>query len=101
MSIGYYSQERYEKIINIICGYKGIEREELKKIMKDIHSRYIFFLLLKKYKCYSLEKVKDVIDNISDRSFRNNVKKAEAKFFTNKQFRDEYLEIEQIAKKIT
>lgn len=101
MSTVYFMQERYDKIINIICDYKGIKKEEIKNIMKDIHSRYIFFLLLKKYKCYDLEKVRNVIENISDRGFKNNIKKAETKFFTNKQFRDEYLEIEEIAKKIT
>lgn len=86
----------YEKIIEAICYAKGIKSHESLKILKDREYKYILFLLLKKYKCADEESdYKKLL--ISNKTAVNyGLKKAEERFFINKEFRDRYFEIENI-----
>ena len=93
-------EENYVKIIEVLCKYKGINKEELFRILKDQESKYLLFLLLKKYKCADLDKLNKDFSIESLKSVNYNVKKAEEKFFINKNFRDMYFEAEEIIKKI-
>ena len=86
----------YEKIIEAICEVKGIKRYELLRVLKDKECKYVLFLLLKKYKCQDVESAyKDFLIS-SKRAAIYGSKKAEERFFINKEFREMYFEIEDI-----
>jgi hypothetical protein len=86
----------YEKIIEAICEVKGIKTFEVLKVLKDRECKYILFLLFKKYRCGNVESAyKDfVISN--KRAVNYGSKKAEERFFINKEFRETFFEIEDI-----
>lgn len=100
MDIGAYKQSRYDTIIEIICNYKGINKEQLSEILRDRECKYLLFLLLEKYKCADVDNISKDLNISTKKSIRYNVKKAEEKFFINKDFREKYFELEKIAKKI-
>ncbi|MDP4088935.1 MAG: ribose-5-phosphate isomerase [Bacillota bacterium] len=100
MDIISFKEERYENIIGFICRYKGMSKEHLKMILKDRECKYLLFLLLEKYKCLDLDKILKDFDIVSKKSLRYNMKKAEEKFFLNREFREAYFELEEMAKKI-
>ncbi len=90
----------YEKIIEAICYVKGIKRYETLKILRDREYKYILFLLLKKYKCKDTESIYKDFPISSKRAANYGLKKAEERFFINKEFREMYFEIENILDKI-
>jgi len=90
----------YDKIIEAICYVKGIKRHESLKISKDRECRYILLLLLKKFKCGDVESVYKDFMILNKRAINYGLKKAEERFFINKEFRDMYLEIENILDKV-
>ncbi|MDT8715607.1 ribose-5-phosphate isomerase [Clostridium sp. 19966] len=98
--MGYYNEERYELILEVICSYKGIKKEEINKILKDRECKYFLFLLLNQYRCFDCEKVKQDFNYKSNQAIKNNIKKAEEKFFINREFREKFFEVQKIAKKI-
>ncbi|SMC29070.1 hypothetical protein SAMN02745134_03776 [Clostridium acidisoli DSM 12555] len=85
---------KYEKIIDIICKYKKIDRGEIFKILKNRECKYLFLLLLKKYKCIDVETINNYFPNYSKKALNYGFKKAEEKFFVNRDFRETYFEIE-------
>lgn len=91
---------KYDKILSVICDYKGISREDLICILKDKNYKYLLFLFLKKYRCIDLAKLKEDFSMQSKKSINCNCKKAEEKFFVNKEFRELYFEIEEMISKI-
>ena len=86
----------YEKIIEAICYVKGIKRHESLKILKDRECKYILFLLLQKHKFEDAEIAYKKFLIFNKRSVNYGVKKAEERFFINKEFREMYFEIENI-----
>jgi len=86
----------YEKIIEAICYVKGIKRHESLKISKNRECKYILFLLLKKFKCGDVEDVYKYFLISNKRAINYGLKKAEERFFINKEFREMYLEVENI-----
>ncbi|AJA46358.1 hypothetical protein CPAST_c02580 [Clostridium pasteurianum DSM 525 = ATCC 6013] len=90
---------RYQKIIEFMCEYKNISEDELLKILKDKNCKYLFLLLLKKYKCTDLSLLNNYFPDYSKKSLNYGLKKAKEKFFINKEFRDEYFQIEDDIKK--
>ncbi|WP_291634535.1 ribose-5-phosphate isomerase [Clostridium sp.] len=84
----------YEKIIEAICYVRGIKRCDLLKVLKNKEYKYILLLLLKKYKCDDVESIYKDFLIFSKRSIKYGSKKAEERFFINKEFRDMYFEIE-------
>lgn len=90
-----YIMSNYKKIIEIICSMKGINKEELFKILEDKEFKYLFFLLLKKYKCDDINKIKEDFSINNRRVVNYNVKKAQEKFFVNREFREVYFEVEK------
>lgn len=90
----------YEKVIEAICEVKGIKNDELLKILKDKECKYILFLLLKKYKCGDIENVYKEFLISSKRAANYGSKKAEERFFINKEFREMFFEIENILDKV-
>ena len=96
----FYKEDKYLRILQVICNIKGINREELFKILKDRESKYLLFLLLKKYKCTDMDVLQRDFSIDSKKSINYNMKKAEEKFFINKEFRDMYFEAEGIIEKV-
>ena len=93
-------ENKYDKILSVICDYKGINREELICVLKDKNYKYLLFLFLKKYKCFDLTKLKEDFSLDSKKSINSSCKKAEEKFFVNKEFRELYFEMEEMISKI-
>lgn len=92
--------DKYEKIILVLCQYKGINKESILDILKDKQCKLLLFLLLKKYGCVNEEKLKEDFMIENRKSINYNCKKAQEKFFVNKKFRDLYFEMEEYIKKI-
>ena len=90
----------YEKIVEAICEVKGIKSDELLKILKDKECKYILFLLLKKYKCGDVESAYRDFLISSKRAVSYGSKKAEERFFVNKEFREMFFEIEDMLGKV-
>lgn len=93
-------REQYEKIINILCEYKGINREELFEILKDKECKYIFFLLIKKYRCDDMKIIQKDFPNINSKNINMNFKKAQEKILLNRKIRNMYFEAEDVIEKI-
>ena len=93
-------ENKYEKILSVLCNYKGITRIELISVLKDKNYKYLLFLFLKKYKCFDLVKLKEDFNMESKRSINYSCKKAKETFFVNKEFRELYFEVEDIISKV-
>ena len=89
-------EERYERIINLLCRYKGIDTEKLYCILKDEECRYVFFLLIKKYNCVDSDNLKKDFSVYSTKKINYNIKKAQQKLLLNKKIRDMYFEAENV-----
>ncbi len=102
MAMEYYdlSREKYIKIVNFICSYNGIKENELYKLLKDKECKYLLFLLLKKYKCTNKDILIDILGQNNKSTISYNFKKAEEKFFVNRELREKYFEVEDILQKI-
>ncbi|MGG7142191.1 hypothetical protein ACQPVP_01815 [Clostridium nigeriense] len=87
-------------VMNVLASYLGIEVKEMNEKLKKKENKYIFLLLLKNYKCLQKDKIKEVLDIISDKSIKYNMDKAEEKFLVNKEFREMYFEIQEGLNKI-
>ncbi|WP_315116636.1 hypothetical protein [uncultured Clostridium sp.] len=96
----YFNSEiHYDKIIELLCGYKGIKKEELVEILVDEECKYLLFLLLKKYNCVDIERLKKDFQIKSGNKVKNDLEKAEEKLMFNKRIRDMYFEAENILEK--
>ncbi|PRR80414.1 hypothetical protein CLLI_02950 [Clostridium liquoris] len=91
---------KYEKIIELLCEYKGIHREELITILEDEECKYLLFLLLKKYNCMDIQSLAKDFEINNRRKLNSNLKKAEEKFLLNKKIREMFFEAENIIEKI-
>jgi hypothetical protein len=92
--------DKYEKIIDFICKYKKIDKAELFRILKDKECKYLLLLLLEKYKCADVNRITNDFSVSSSKSIKYNIKKAEEKFFVNRNFRELYFEMEDMIEKI-
>ncbi|RXM77819.1 ribose-5-phosphate isomerase [Clostridium tetani] len=100
-NMSYFNKQiHYEKIIELLCNYKKIDRSKLIEILKDEECKYILFLLLNKYNCMDNENI--YIDfKIKDRNNMYEIFKiAEKKLMINKNIREMFFEAETIMKKI-
>jgi DNA-binding HxlR family transcriptional regulator len=94
------NEERYCKIIDLICEYKKIGRDDLFKILKDKECKYLLLLLLEKHKCTDFQRLSMDLNKISSQNIKSSLKKAEEKFFINRDFRELYFELEEMIEKI-
>lgn len=94
------NEDKYSKIIEFICIYKNISRIELFKLLRHKESKYLLLLLLKKYKCVDMQRICVEFSSKNTVTVKNNFKKAEEKFYVNKEFREMYYEVEEMIKKI-
>lgn len=87
-------------VINVLCAHLGIDAKEINQKLKKKENKYIFLLLLKNYKCLDKDKVKEMLEVISDKSINYNINKAQEKLLVNKDFREMYFRIEDGLNKI-
>jgi len=93
-------EEKYEKIIDLLCKYKGLNREKLFKILKDQECKYLFYLLIKKYGCDdNMTIMQKDFPTVNKNRIRNNFKKAEEKLLLNRRIRNMYFEAEDLIEK--
>lgn len=93
-------EEKYERIINLLCKYKGLSREDLFKILKDEECKYLFYLLIKKYGCdNNMGIIQKDFPTVNKNRIRNNFKKAEEKLLLNRKIRNMYFEAEDMIEK--
>ena len=85
----------YENVIDTICHMKNIEREKLEEILKDKELKYLSLLILKKYNCLELERIKVDFKINTKRTLKYNENKAEEKFLVNYNFRDKYFDMDE------
>lgn len=88
--------DTYAAIIEILSKYKGLNKDELLKILKDKECKYLFFLLIKKYQCSNLEILKKDFPSINKNKLENRTKAAEKKLLINKKIRTMYFEAENL-----
>lgn len=93
-------QDKYEKIIDLLCKYKGLSRDELFKILKDQECKHLFYLLIQKYGCDDMGMIQKDFPNINKSRIKNNFKKAEEKLLLNRKIRNMYFEAEDLIEKI-
>lgn len=91
--------KKYEIIIKSICEFKGIEKNELMSILSDKNCRYLLFLMMKKYKCNYTDRVKENLNINSSKTINSNIKRAKEKFLINRNFRDDYFEVNNLIEK--
>ena len=91
--------DKYNIIILNLCKYYGIEFNELDLLLRDREKRLIFLLLIKNFRCLDVNKTIDMTRYINEKNIKVNLKKAEEKVLINKQFREDYFEIEEKIKK--
>ncbi|WP_446898287.1 ribose-5-phosphate isomerase [Clostridium sp. LBM24168] len=93
-------EHTYAAIVEILRIYKGLTKDEVFQILKDKDCRYLFFLLIKKYRCFDLKLLKRDLPSINKNKLQNNIKKAEEKLLFNKKIRNMYFEAEDLMDKI-
>ncbi|MDV4149501.1 hypothetical protein R0131_01490 [Clostridium sp. AL.422] len=87
-------------VINVLATYLGIEIKEMNDKLKKKENKYLLLLLLRDYRCLQKDRVKEILNIISDKSIKYNIDKAEEKFLINKEFREMYFEIQEGINKI-
>lgn len=87
--------ESYKRVINILIQYYGLSREEFYQLFKKKENKYLLLLLLNDFKCLNEAENKDEPINFSRRSIIYNLKKAEEKLLINKDFREEYFDLQE------
>lgn len=91
------NKERYyENIIDLLCKIKKIPKNEIFKILKDRNCKYLFFLLVKKYECMDLLKLKEDFNIKNKKSAVLNMRKACEKFLINNDFRQMFFEADDM-----
>ena len=82
----------------MLCNHYKIRNEELITLLKDKECKYLFLLLLNEYGCLEKDKLINESMFSSNNSINYNLKKAEEKLLINKQFRSNYIILDQVIK---
>lgn len=93
-------KDNYIKIIESICRINNIKQKDMIELLRKKDNKYLLLLMLKKYGCFNREEIKNLLQIETSRSFNYNLRKAEEKFFINRDFRDKYMQIEKNIEKI-
>lgn len=91
---------RIKIVTEVMCKNLNMESEDLNNILRKKENKYLYFLLLKNYKCLDKEKLEELIDKVSNRSINYHLSKGEEKLLINKEFRENYLRVEEIINEI-
>lgn len=98
MFLGGIKIEKYKFIIEILCRNYGIKDLDLLVLLKNKDCRYLLLLLLNEYGCLEKDRLVNELVFSSNKSINYNLKKAEEKLLINKQFRDNYSQLEKTIK---
>lgn len=98
--MSYNSLDKVTIVMSVLASYLDVDMSEMSNELRKKENKYIFLLLLNNYKCFQKDKIKEVLSIISDKSYKNNMDKAQEKFLINKEFRERYLEIQEGLNKI-
>lgn len=88
-------RERHRCIISILCEYYKIESKDFKKLIKKKEDTYLILLILNKFRCLEEENIRQQLSIETLRKLKQKIKKAEEKILINKDFRDEYFDLEE------
>ena len=72
---GNYELDKIAIVSNVLCSYLGVDSKELNKTLKKKENKYLYLLLLKNYKCLDKDKLKDILEIITEKSIKNNIQK--------------------------
>ncbi len=86
---------RYANIIRILVKHYNIGENELIDTLKIKENKYILLLLMKNNNCLFMDDIKKLLEVKTNKSVLNNLNKAEEKLLINKEFRENYFEIEE------
>lgn len=95
-----FKLDRIKIVTEVMCKNFNVGVGDLNNILKKKENKYLFFLLLRNYKCLDKEKLKELIEKVSDRSINYSLNKGEEKLLVNKQFRENYIKVEEIIDEI-
>lgn len=82
----------------MLCKYYGISKLDLIHLLKNKECKYLFLLLLNEYGCLEKDKLINELIFSSNKSIDYNLKKAEEKLLINKQFRENYSNLDKTIK---
>ena len=85
---------RYEIIVLILCKNYNKNYDEFKNILNEKENLYIMLLLMKKFRCLNGDIIQENLGILNSRMLNYKIKKAEEKILINKNFREEYFELE-------
>lgn len=72
-----------------------IEREKLEEILEDKELKYLSLLILKKYNCLELDKIKEDFKINTKRTLKYNENRAKEKLLVNYNFREKYFHMDE------
>lgn len=93
-------KNNYIKIIESICNVNNINQKDIIELLRKKDNKYLLLLMLKKYGCFNREEIKNLLQIETSSSVNYNLRKAEEKFFINRDFREKYIQIEKNIEKI-
>ena len=85
---------RYEIIVLILCKYYNKNYDDFKNKLNEKENLYIMLLLMKKFRCLNGDIIQENLGILNSRMLNYKIKKAEEKILINKNFREEYFELE-------
>ena len=77
-----------------MCKYYNKNYDEFKNILNEKENLYIMLLLMKKFRCLNGDIIQENLGILNSRMLNYKIKKAEEKILINKNFREEYFELE-------
>lgn len=77
-----------------------MNEKDILDMLKNRENKYLLLLMLRKYNMFDKEIIKGLLQLESTKGINYNLRKAEEKFFINRNFREKYLEIDRNIEKI-
>lgn len=90
----------YSIVIDNICKINNMNEKDILDMLKNRENKYLLLLMLRKYNMFDKEIIKGLLQLESTKGINYNLRKAEEKFFINRNFREKYLEIDRNIEKI-
>lgn len=90
----------YSIVIDNICRINNIDKSEILDMLKKRENKYLLLLMLRKYNMFDKDIIKKLLQVETNRGINYNLRKAEEKFFINREFREKYIEIDKNIEKI-
>lgn len=92
-------EENQVKVLNIICSYYGIDKNEFSELLKNREKKFLLLLVLKNNNVIGNDELIHMLGMRNVSRLKSNFRKAEEKFLINSFFREKYIELEEKIKK--